>query len=899
MLLVIGRGSFGEVWLARSLTGSMRAIKVIRREDFDHGGTYEREFEGILKYEPISRQHPGLVDILQVGRNDERHYYYYVMELADHAPRPPSKEEIDHSLKEDLLREENSPATESFNWSGRATPAGRLHGIEPDAYLPDILSRRIREQGSAPNTDVVRHGAALARGIAFLHSHGLVHRDIKPGNVVFIDGKAKLADVGLVTTAGDGTFVGTEGYVAPEGPGTPAADIFSLGMVLYEMSTGKDRLDFPDLPSVLPEGQERLIWRRVNRAICRAAARRPEARYRSGERLALALEGQANDDAENQAHKKKLILAASTVTLLTTATLVIATLLFNAAENLEPAAKQPPFPPSSSQMPGATITQSEPAVSTSAVQETPQPEAFATLEIKTSPPGADIYHGEQWLGTSPVFIDPAPSNAASYNIRLEGHRIEQIDYLGAQDDRQTIQLELAPWKFPQQGMRWQNSRQMTFFPSGDGHISDQPISADAITAFARQTGYALSGQAIDIGPSRHGIRFVAAISSSTAKAFCKWLTEHDQQEGILLPEQFYRPISRPVAADRPTVENLRVTSSGEILGTYFAKIDRIRYGSVAFSSEPAGATVHREGKQIGVTPFELPRIRTGRFEFEIRMKNYKTAFHSVEITDEKLTEADISLERGQGVDFTSPWRNSLGMLFLPCSLAPREILVSAFETRQREFASFMASDSALDASPVTAELTARPVHPITGITHAEAEAFCRWLTQLERRRGLISSRHVYRLPTDEEWSHLAGLPPERGRDPADRSNALNGFYVWGFQWPPPAGSGNFAGHESIGIAGIDDESIIPGFKDSQAGTAPAGSSPADPRGLYQVAGNVAEWVTDRFGGKNPRISGYGIVRGGSWRSWSEADLNASHRRAVAPATRADDIGFRVILSLAD
>jgi len=71
----------------------------------------------------------------------------------------------------------------------------------------------------------------LAEALEYLHSHGLVHRDIKPSNIVYVKGEPCLADIGLVTNIRDAS---TLGYIPPEGPGKPAADIYNLGKVLYE-----------------------------------------------------------------------------------------------------------------------------------------------------------------------------------------------------------------------------------------------------------------------------------------------------------------------------------------------------------------------------------------------------------------------------------------------------------------------------------------------------------------------------------------------------------------------------------------------------------------------------------------------------------------------------------------
>ena len=60
---VIGRGSYGEVWEARNVMGTPRAVKIVRRQDFDSARPFEREYEGIQRYEPVSRTHAGLVQV--------------------------------------------------------------------------------------------------------------------------------------------------------------------------------------------------------------------------------------------------------------------------------------------------------------------------------------------------------------------------------------------------------------------------------------------------------------------------------------------------------------------------------------------------------------------------------------------------------------------------------------------------------------------------------------------------------------------------------------------------------------------------------------------------------------------------------------------------------------------
>ncbi len=113
----------------------------------------------------------------------------------------------------------------------------------------DTLAQRIR-RGPLPVGDVIALGAALADSLGYVHRRGVVHRDVKPGNVLLdADGRAHLSDFGIaavrdaapVTAAG--MVIGTASYLSPEqvrGEAvTPAVDIYALGLVLIECVTGR------------------------------------------------------------------------------------------------------------------------------------------------------------------------------------------------------------------------------------------------------------------------------------------------------------------------------------------------------------------------------------------------------------------------------------------------------------------------------------------------------------------------------------------------------------------------------------------------------------------------------------------------------------------------------------
>src|SRR5205823_4715977 len=157
-------------------------------------------------------------------------------------------------------------------------------------YAPKTIRTEISRRGRLPFEECLQLSLSLTAALSHLHKGGLVHRDIKPSNIIFVNGIPKLADIGLVADASDAkSYVGTEGFIPPEGPGTPQADIYSLGKVLYEIATGKDRQCFPEPPTLLGEFSDREQLLELNEVVLKACASDPHQRYQTPEEMQVDL----------------------------------------------------------------------------------------------------------------------------------------------------------------------------------------------------------------------------------------------------------------------------------------------------------------------------------------------------------------------------------------------------------------------------------------------------------------------------------------------------------------------------------------------------------------------------------------------------------------------------------
>src|SRR5262245_12533335 len=147
-----------------------------------------------------------------------------------------------------------------------------IHAVRDDAPLPYLvmeyidgcnLETQLRKGGPPEVKEVLRIGTQVASGLAAAHRLGLVHRDVKPANILLENGvqRVKLTDFGLARAADDasltqsGYIAGTPLYMAPEQangePIAPRADLFSLGSVLYELCAGHPPFRAPSTVAVI------------------------------------------------------------------------------------------------------------------------------------------------------------------------------------------------------------------------------------------------------------------------------------------------------------------------------------------------------------------------------------------------------------------------------------------------------------------------------------------------------------------------------------------------------------------------------------------------------------------------------------------------------------------------
>ncbi len=255
----VGQGGMATVYRARRLSdGKLVAVKVLR-EPYSH----DREFVERFQREASSAaalSHPRVVPVLDSG--EDGGVRFLVMEYVE--------------------------------------------GEDLKAYL--------RRSGPLPPSRAVSIAAAVCEALQYAHAQGIVHRDIKPQNILLTPaGEVKVTDFGIAralssaTITETGTVLGSVHYLSPEQargePVTAASDLYSLGVVLFEMLTGRLPFDgespiavalkhlYEEPPSPRELNPEVPEW--LEGVVRRAMAKRPQDRYPSAAHMKADLEGRA------------------------------------------------------------------------------------------------------------------------------------------------------------------------------------------------------------------------------------------------------------------------------------------------------------------------------------------------------------------------------------------------------------------------------------------------------------------------------------------------------------------------------------------------------------------------------------------------------------------------------
>jgi formylglycine-generating enzyme required for sulfatase activity len=346
-------------------------------------------------------------------------------------------------------------------------------------------------------------------------------------------------------------------------------------------------------------------------------------------------------------------------------------------------------------------------------------------------------------------------------------------------------------------------------------------------------------------------------------------------------------------------------------------------GKVTFEARPPDAELLVDGETRGRASQTL-ELRAAPHRIEIRREGYRphvqtvtprpgfpeivrVALESDEQAREKARPSRVRTPEGFDLRLVEGLRIKMGAprrepgrraneplrdveLVRPFYIATTEVSNAQFHRFATAHSSGQAGDQSLDIEG----------YPVVRVTWEEAAAYCNWLSGKEGLAPAYVSRGGrlvpavplptgYRLPTEAEWARVARYPDGRGPR----------RYPWGEDLPVPPKAANYADRSAAGIL----QRTLPDYDDGYPATAPVDAFAANALGLFNLGGNVAEWVHD-FYTVTPSVEGtlvrdptgpaegeYHVIRGASWMDATVTEIRLSYRDYGSDPR--PDVGFRV------
>lgn len=487
--------------------------------------------------------------------------------------------------------------------------------------------------------------------------------------------------------------------------------------------------------------------------------------------------------------------------------------------------------------------------------------AWATLSFTTSPAGADVIVDGEVFGTTPLNAEILQGQR-DVTLKLTGHKAWQEDFdVIAGEDFVVPAVALEP-------------------ADGLVFIQSNP-SAASVTIGGVFQGLTPLEVALPPNENHQVTFFKDGFQSSTSSV----RTEPNQEREI------------NVRLD-PVLANVSVVSEPPDAELYVNGEFR---GAANQTIELMAANQQIEIRKDGYVPYTTEFTSRPGLDQVIRV-----TLKSLEQARLDQIRPEITSVAGQDLKLFYPGAFTMGASRREAGRRPNENLRDinlerAFYMAYREVtnAEFRLFDSEHSSGTIQGLTLDNEGQPVVQVSWTRAALYCNWLSEQE---GLplyyqVEGEEVvgfnpdaigYRLPTEAEWAWVARTDGS--------GNVLK--YPWGDQLPPPENAGNFADVTVRAYLG----EVMFDYNDNYFATAPVASFAPNQYGIFDLAGNVSEWVHDYYGAvgavggpevdpKGPELGQFHTIRGSSWAHGAITELRLSFRDFGEEPR--DDVGFRI------